>query len=410
MMVFMFAFDLLLNCVMLVLVSIRYFRVRSEGRKILHYCFLHDSISRVAVFFSLIRLILARSQVSTVYNWLKRYVPWRVKLWLRTRRYPETATPRDLYYCYRLLLGRKPDRNGWQAYMADIRQGAMTRDRLVRTFLQSVEFRLGRFAGERSANPICVDLPEFHIQIHDIESAIGRAIGVDRSYEPEVSVFFRKYLKPGMVFVDVGCNVGWFSLLAATCVGPQGKVYAYDASSRNCELLRQSASMNGFANIEVRTCPLADRVADFAYFERDGNGVLHAIGSGDITEIAGCDLVASSTLDLELAGRHVDVVKIDVEGAEYMVLQGGKRLLAESMPLILAEFGADALRQVSNIEPEQMVNDMLGLGYRIYALAQSGTLSELSSAQSVLALQSKLGLDHINLVFAPHDICIGLAS
>ena len=331
---------------------------------------------------------------------LKACLPWRFKLWIKARRNQEIATPTDLFYCFRLILGRDPDPEGWQTFMESIRHGSMTRTRLVRTFLESVEFAMRKSSADAMGKiPIAVDLPEFLIYVRNAESAIGQAMIHDRGYEPEVTTALRRILVPGMSFVDIGCNVGYFSLLAASIVGERGVVHAYDPSQTNCDLLRRSATENGFRNIDVRCKALADKVSQYAYFERDGNGVLGA-SHGDIRNVCGA-VVTTTVLDTDLGNApQIDVIKIDVEGAEHLAMLGAKALLTKHHPVILSEFSPKALEQVSRIAPEEYLEYMLGFGYSIFVLVPSQPPAGLGGDTSVVMNCWKdRKVDHINLMF-----------
>src|SRR5690606_15185214 len=83
------------------------------------------------------------------------------------------------------------------------------------------------------------------------------------NYEPHVTAEVRRLLQPGMTFVDVGANIGYFALLAASLVGAQGKVIAFEPNLENCELLRRSIAANGFDDF-VHVHPYA--VAEKAQF------------------------------------------------------------------------------------------------------------------------------------------------
>ena len=100
--------------------------------------------------------------------------------------------------------------------------------------------------------------------------AVGHTVARTGSYEPEVSATLREVLPPGATFVDIGANIGWFSLLAASLVGPTGRVIAIEPNPRNVALLRQSAKDNGFDNIDVVTVALGER-RGAAALETDGS-------------------------------------------------------------------------------------------------------------------------------------------
>ncbi len=330
----------------------------------------------------------------------KSFVPWRIKLWLKARRSPDIATPKDLLYCYRLILGREPDSDGWQTYMESIRHGAMTRARLVRAFLESVEFGVSSASGNTAEDsPVAVNLPEFLIYVRNTESAIGHEIYNTHSYESEVTAAVKQTLGPGMTFIDIGCNIGYFSLMAARVVGESGIVFSYDPSETNCALLRRSATENGFQNIDVRSKPLADKVSQYTYFERGGNGVLHEL-SGDTPTACG-PVVTTAVLDKDLADvASIDVIKLDVEGAEHLVMLGAKALLEKHRPVILSEFSPKGLEQVSQISPREYLDYMIGLGYHVSILSPDQSPIALGADSSaVMDYWKRKGGDHVDLIF-----------
>lgn len=335
-------------------------------------------------------------------KFLKSVVPWRIKLWIKALRDPEIATPTDLRHCYRLLLGRDPDPDGWQTFMASIRHGAMSRTRLVRDFLGSAEFSTGPLSTTTEGQePTAVDLPEFRIYVRDTESAIGRALYHDRCYESEVTAALTQVVTLGMSVVDIGCNVGYFSLLAARLVGEGGAVYAYDPSETNCRLLRRSASENGLDNIQVHCKALANGVSQYAYIEGDGNGVLQHL---NLDGPATCGaVVTTASLDAELPDTFKpNLIKLDVEGAEHLVLNGARRILKNHAPVILSEFSPKALEQVSRIAPRTYVEDILGLGYRVFVLdPTSAPIALGAGSQAVIDYWRRRKTDHIDLMFVP---------
>jgi FkbM family methyltransferase len=153
---------------------------------------------------------------------------------------------------------------------------------------------------------------------------------LDGLWESTVTGWLQQTLKPGQVFVDVGANVGYFTLLGGLLVGPKGKVVAIEAHPRLAELLQRNVIINGLhghvttwqraAWSESTELKLHMR-ANFA-----SNSSIGSIGSdalarlGDTEEIVGVQAVRLD--DLLGDDNHVDVLKIDVEGAEVQALTG----------------------------------------------------------------------------------------
>ena len=159
-------------------------------------------------------------------------------------------------------------------------------------------------------------------------------IGLDRPSEFQT---FTAFLRPRNHVVDVGANIGVYSLLAAKAVGPQGKVWAFEPSSESYSRLLRNLALNSADCVVTKMVALADKVGrgeirrDPGF--RDGDRYLGPLeplnqaqrGAEDREE------VGVTTLDRfaeENAGaRQVDFLKIDVEGAEYFVLQGARSVL-----------------------------------------------------------------------------------
>ena len=93
--------------------------------------------------------------------------------------------------------------------------------------------------------------------IPSLEEPIGLHLVADGVYEPELASFLRDHLRPGGVFVDVGANVGVFTVMAARMVGPSGRVIAIEASPRVYPYLAHNVRTNGLENVCARDCAAA---------------------------------------------------------------------------------------------------------------------------------------------------------
>jgi FkbM family methyltransferase len=182
-------------------------------------------------------------------------------------------------------------------------------------------------------------------------------------------------LRPGMTFVDVGANVGFFTLLACSIVGPEGHVVAFEPNRRLCSLLGRSLSVNGFVPRTrlVKAAAMSTPGPREFRIMRDHHGssgftVDDALAERFHDEIE-VVTVDCSTLDDELAGRgmRIDVLKIDAEGAEPEVLAGATRLLEEqqSMQIVMEYTAAN----------RPAVDILVDHGYRISVLGEDGSLT-----------------------------------
>jgi FkbM family methyltransferase len=163
--------------------------------------------------------------------------------------------------------------------------------------------------------------------------------------EPETAALVRALLAPGMAFVDVGAHIGEYTLLAARRVGESGEVHAFEPDARVHEVLVENIRLNGLERI-VRSHPWAVSDADGEADLRLGaEPALSALATSSPPGAASPDgpRVRTVTLDSYVAGRRVDLVKIDVEGAEMLVVRGARRLLARpsrEAPILVFECAA----------------------------------------------------------------------
>lgn len=166
--------------------------------------------------------------------------------------------------------------------------------------------------------------------MHDFLFVLANA---NRNHEPLVQKVFNP--KPGEVFVDVGAHIGLYTMRAAREVGPRGKVIAVEPDPQSCRLLRDNIALNHLDNVVVVNAALCDSSGQMTFyactdpslsgFELQPNARLREVRT-----------VNAMTLDDLLQSYGVDQanwIKLDVEGAEIRVLQGGKDMLANAKNL-----------------------------------------------------------------------------
>lgn len=169
------------------------------------------------------------------------------------------------------------------------------------------------------------------------------------TWEHHYAVAFERLLRPGNIVLDIGANHGVYSLLAANRVAPNGHVYAFEASRDFCELIRASVSVNGLGRlITLENRAIADRAFETtlqADVQMSGGGHLVPDGDSDLTATSSqgvrSEQVTCIALDdyFDDPAQRVDVIKMDIEGAEGLALKGMTRLIDRSPTLkVMMEF------------------------------------------------------------------------
>jgi FkbM family methyltransferase len=212
-----------------------------------------------------------------------------------------------------------------------------------------------------------VELDTFVLWLDADDPAVSAVIRHERGWEAHVSDVLKDRLQPGSTFVDVGANVGYHTFLAASIVGPNGSVIAVEAGSENCRLLQLSKVENEAENVLILPFAL-DRESGVRYLSSHvgTNAGLIPDPREHLLDGRGTPVFAT-TLD-EIAPSKIDVMKIDVEGAEFRVLEGGRKSVERDKPLIVMEFSCEMAQRTSGVEPGTALQDILDLGYRLFVL------------------------------------------
>lgn len=160
------------------------------------------------------------------------------------------------------------------------------------------------------------------VRLHFFPSAIGGILWQDPSRFDEDAEFFRRYLRPGETFVDVGANVGYLSITGAKAVGPGGRVFAFEPHSRIAGYLHRNSKLNGLSNITIAVAAVGDRSGNASLVECPGDDSQNSVGSGHGFTVP--------MVRLDDVLGHLDpiaLLKIDVEGYEKWVLDGADHVL-----------------------------------------------------------------------------------
>lgn len=197
--------------------------------------------------------------------------------------------------------------------------------------------------------------------------------GVMEKYDTEL---FKKMVKEGMIVVDIGANVGYFTLIAAKLVGKSGIVYAFEPEPTNYELLCKNIEVNGYTNVIPIQKAVSNRNGkakiwcdkiNFASPSFSRDNVLVFL-KDNILEKNSFVEVETITLDEFLKNTvrnaKVDIIKIDVEGAEGLIIDGAKQALEGNNLKIIMEFWPLALRNLGT-DPLELLHKLQEYGFRI---------------------------------------------
>ena len=161
------------------------------------------------------------------------------------------------------------------------------------------------------------------------------------TYEPGVVQGLEELIQPGWTAVDVGANIGYFTLLMADRVGPQGKVIAFEPLAENFRILQENIQLNGHTNVVAENLALMSRTERIELRSATPGAITWVasvrIDQNSAVESQGVEAVTLDEYVQQKGIAKVDFLKIDVEGAEASVLEGAANVLNRDKPVLLIE-------------------------------------------------------------------------
>lgn len=230
------------------------------------------------------------------------------------------------------------------------------------------------------------------------------------TYEPAVGRAIEICAEPGMRVFDIGANVGFFTRLAASAVAPNGQVVAFEPDPENLVQLRRNATLTS-VSVLVESFAVADsRTVARLYRDHRSNtrSSLEIIGQRGVRDV---QAVATISLD-EWCDDHriesVDLIKIDIEGAEMRALAGARATIAKSRPLVIVEVwpqglrahGADFVDVIDWLESNHYECTPIGENFLDRKVTGIGDLHFVPPSQ----VEQPDGSRHINLLCRPLSV------
>lgn len=218
-----------------------------------------------------------------------------------------------------------------------------------------------------------------------------------QTYEPDTVTLFQKLIHPGMTVVDLGAHIGLYSLLAANLTGPDGRVYSFEPMPSNYALLLKNITANGYENIiKAVNKAVSDKSGlAFLFFNKRDESSLYAVSRTR----GGILIVETITLDDFFEGEgwpKIDLIKMDIEGAEIAALKGAKQLIERNPDLKLIVEFAPNLQAAAGVTNEEFFKTLLELGFKKFWALRNG-LQQINIPESIPHLVQMAEDSYINL-------------
>jgi FkbM family methyltransferase len=195
--------------------------------------------------------------------------------------------------------------------------------------------------------------------------------------------FVERFVKPGMIVLDVGAHAGFYTLLTSKLVGRSGRVFAFEPSPREREYLFRHLRLNRCRNVTVEPVALSDRRGDGELFVFDRATGCNSFHPGDRRGAQVVTVPITTLDDLFAAGvfTTVDVVKMDIEGAELPALRGAERIFRDLRPALLCEVH-EKRTAPWGYRARAIIDVVAGWDYRWYSVAAHGGLTPIRPAET----------------------------
>jgi FkbM family methyltransferase len=185
-------------------------------------------------------------------------------------------------------------------------------------------------------------------------------------YETEDSAMIMQLMSPEDTVVDIGANMGWYSMIIAKTY-PLAKVHAFEPIPKTFSYLKQNVELNSLTNVSINNAGLSNEEKDITFYFYPEGGV--NASSANVSERADTELITCHVLRLDDYVNknkiNVDFIKCDVEGAELFAFQGARETLQRDKPIVFTEM----LRKWAakfDYHPNDIITFFTSLGYRCF--------------------------------------------
>lgn len=185
-------------------------------------------------------------------------------------------------------------------------------------------------------------------------------------FEPKTTQHIETLLKPGMKVLDVGANIGYFSLIMARCVGQNGVVWAYEPTQYYRKQLQWHLDNNSIQNVHLMPYGLSNQSVETTIYLGNSSATMHWFS----TETSHSqETISLKTFDQSIKENQIqdiEFIKIDVDGHELSFLEGAKDFFTKSKPIIMMEF-SQANLDIAGSDVRNLRDYLMELGYHLFS-------------------------------------------
>jgi FkbM family methyltransferase len=189
-------------------------------------------------------------------------------------------------------------------------------------------------------------------------------------YEPFETALFKKEIKTGQTVLDIGANIGYYTLIAAKLVGPRGKVYAFEPDPDNFSLLKKNIESNGYTNVILANQAVSDKTKTAKLFLNKTNKGDHRLyDSHDNRSSISVQTVKLDDFFKKL-NKKIDFIKMDIQGSEAGALKGLKLLIRKNSGVkLITEFWPYGINRAGH-SPLGYLRTLKKIGFKVWEISE----------------------------------------
>jgi FkbM family methyltransferase len=186
----------------------------------------------------------------------------------------------------------------------------------------------------------------------DSDKYIGQRVALEK-YEPYETKLILRQTKKGDVVIDVGANIGYYTVLLADKIGESGKVYAFEPDKTNFEILKKNVEVNNLKNVILVNAAVGSKAGKLKLHKSKENLGDHKL-YGDDKETEEVKIIKLNDF---LKDKKIDLMKIDTQGWEPEVIDGAKKIISKNKPIMFLEY-SPASYQIAKLDGQKMIKSL----------------------------------------------------
>ncbi len=221
------------------------------------------------------------------------------------------------------------------------------------------------------------------LQVDKKDRVISQELIQTGKWEDFETKIFKNNINTGDVVLDIGAHIGYYTVIAAKIVGKEGRVYAFEPDPKNFSILQNNIALNGYKNVTLINKAVSDTEGLSNLFLNTKNTGDHRIYKSEKYN-KGVKIETITLDNFFKSNTHIDLIKIDIQGAEVRALKGGQKIIKENENLkIITEFWPKGLKLCGN-SAEEYTRFILKNNFKIFEINEQTKSIVLTNTKKLL--------------------------